>query len=75
MFRNPDLTVVPVRSPSDLLALLPYLIGFVPVDSLVAVAVDDGQIVLAGRIDLPTEPHRQQRRRCRRRGPVRDRGA
>jgi hypothetical protein len=53
-FPNPEL--LPVRSPGDLLALLPYLIGYVPVDSLVAVALDRGKIILAGRIDLPTGP-------------------
>ena len=55
-FPNPDLNVLPVRSPADLLALLPYLIGYVPVDSLVAVGLEQGQIIFAGRIDLPTDP-------------------
>ena len=55
-YPNPDLNVMPVRSPADLLALLPYLIGYVPVDSLVAVALDQGQIIFTGRIDLPANP-------------------
>ena len=55
-FGNPDLNVLPVRSPADLLALLPYLIGYTPADSLVAVGLEQGQIIFAGRIDLPTDP-------------------
>src|SRR5258706_12674607 len=52
---NPDLNVLPVRSPADLLALLPYLIGYTPVDSIVAVALDRGQIIFTARIDLPAD--------------------
>src|SRR5205085_1149172 len=55
-YPNPDLNLLPVRSPADLLALLPYLIGYVPVDSLVAVALNQGQIIFTGRIDLPANP-------------------
>jgi len=55
-FPNPDLNLLPVRSPADLLALLPYLIGYKPTDSLTAVALDRGQIIFAGRIDLPADP-------------------
>src|SRR5438045_4849831 len=55
-FPNPDLNVLPVRSPPDLLALLPYLIGYTPADSRVAVGLEQGQIISAGRIDLPTDP-------------------
>src|SRR5439155_13767330 len=47
---------LPVRSPADLLALLPYLIGYTPADSLVAVGLEQGQIIFAGRIDLPIDP-------------------
>jgi hypothetical protein len=44
-----------VRRPDDLLALIPYLIGFHPEESLVAVFVRSGRVILAGRLDLPSE--------------------
>lgn len=42
-----------VREPEDLLALVPYLLGFHPAESLVAVLVRDGQVLLTARMDLP----------------------
>jgi hypothetical protein len=42
-----------VRSTVDLLALVPYLLGFHPTDSLVVVAMRSGQMVFAARGDLP----------------------
>lgn len=56
-----DATVVPLHGPQrvrasgpeDLLALIPYLLGFQPVESLVIVMVRDQRVVLTGRIDLP----------------------
>jgi hypothetical protein len=44
-----------VRRPDDLLALIPYLIGFHPEESLVAVFVRSGQVILAGRLDLSAD--------------------
>lgn len=42
-----------VRSPADLLAAVPYLLGFHPADSVVALGVADGDVVFAARADLP----------------------
>ncbi|MEH1164959.1 DUF4192 domain-containing protein [Micromonospora sp. CPCC 205539] len=42
-----------VRSPADLLAAVPYLLGFHPADSVVAVALRGRQIIFAARADLP----------------------
>jgi len=47
---QPRLTV---RSPADLLAAVPYLLGFHPTDSLVVVALRDKKIIFAARGDLP----------------------
>ncbi|MEH0928546.1 DUF4192 domain-containing protein [Micromonospora sp. CPCC 205558] len=47
-----------VRSPADLIAAVPYLLGFHPTDSVVAVALVGRQIIFAARADLPdpTDP-------------------
>ncbi|MEU8180598.1 DUF4192 domain-containing protein [Micromonospora sp. NPDC049047] len=42
-----------VRSPADLIAAVPYLLGFHPADSVVAVAMLGRQIIFAARADLP----------------------
>jgi hypothetical protein len=58
---NPHASVLPVRSPADLLALVPYLIGYPPpTDSLLAVALDGARIIFAARIDLPTVPNSEE---------------
>jgi hypothetical protein len=44
-----------VRHPDELLAIIPYLIGFHPAESIVAVFVRSGRIVLTARMDLPPE--------------------
>jgi hypothetical protein len=46
-------TTLTVRSPADLIAAVPYLLGFHPVDSLTVVAVRDNQVIFAARHDLP----------------------
>ncbi len=43
-----------VRSVADFLALVPYLLGFHPHTSVVAVAVADRRIAFVARADLPT---------------------
>lgn len=48
-----DPTRVRASSPADLLALVPYLLGFRPAESLVVVLIRDGQVLLTARIDLP----------------------
>ncbi|MEV0004412.1 DUF4192 domain-containing protein [Micromonospora sp. NPDC050980] len=42
-----------VRSPADLVAAVPYLIGFHPADSVVVVAMRGRRVVFAARCDLP----------------------
>ncbi|MFI6264374.1 DUF4192 domain-containing protein [Micromonospora sp. NPDC051006] len=42
-----------VRSPADLIAAVPYLLGFHPAESVVVVALRGRQIVFAARADLP----------------------
>ncbi|HEX7745673.1 MAG TPA: DUF4192 domain-containing protein [Micromonosporaceae bacterium] len=42
-----------VRSPADLIAAVPYLLGFHPTDSVVAIALRGGQIIFTARGDLP----------------------
>lgn len=55
--RTPTRPTPPVRlrarRPDDLLALVPYLLGFQPTESLVAVLVENGRVLLSARIDLP----------------------
>ncbi len=45
-----------LRSPSALVAALPYLLGFHPADSAVLVWVSQGRILLTQRMDLPDKP-------------------
>ncbi|MFV2083833.1 DUF4192 domain-containing protein [Micromonospora sp. LOL_021] len=42
-----------VREPADLIAAVPYLIGFHPADSVVVVGMRDHTVVIAARADLP----------------------
>jgi hypothetical protein len=44
-----------VRRPDELLAIIPYLVGFHPDESIVAVFIQSGRVVLAARMDLPPE--------------------
>jgi hypothetical protein len=44
-----------VRQPDDLLALLPYLVGFHPDEDLVAVFIKSGRVKLTTRTDIPPE--------------------
>ncbi|SDU83880.1 protein of unknown function [Microlunatus sagamiharensis] len=51
--RRPDAPVrLRVREPADLLATVPYLLGFHPTESLVALFLRDGRVLLAARFDL-----------------------
>ncbi len=47
-----DLPRLTVRSPADLIAAVPYLLGFHPADSIVVVALRGSRIVFAARGDL-----------------------
>lgn len=42
-----------VRRPADFLAVIPYLVGFQPTESVVAVLSRRGRVLLTARIDLP----------------------
>jgi Domain of unknown function (DUF4192) len=53
--RQPPQTRLKIRQPDDLLAIIPYMIGFHPDESIVAVFVRSGRIVLTARMDLPPE--------------------
>jgi hypothetical protein len=46
-------TTLSVRSPADLIAAVPYLLGFHPTDSLTVVAMQGSRVVFAARHDLP----------------------
>lgn len=46
-------TVIRARSHEGMLAAIPYLLTFHPENSLVLVFLDDQQVVLTGRLDLP----------------------
>ncbi|MEU6072645.1 DUF4192 domain-containing protein [Micromonospora sp. NPDC047074] len=54
----PDRPRLAVRSPADLIAAVPYLLGFHPTHSVVVVAMRGRQITFAARADLPdlTDP-------------------
>jgi hypothetical protein len=45
---------IKLRSPGDVVAVLPYQLGYHPDDSLVVVALRDRAVVLVERVDLPT---------------------
>ncbi|ROP31171.1 DUF4192 family protein [Couchioplanes caeruleus] len=47
------MTKLKVRTPADLIAAVPFLIGFHPADSLVVAAVTGAKLAFAARIDLP----------------------
>jgi hypothetical protein len=49
---NPECTIV-VRSPADLIAVTPYLLGFHPADSLVVIGTVGRAVSFVGRHDLP----------------------
>lgn len=44
-----------VGQPDELLAIIPYLVGFHPDESIVALFIESGRIVLTARMDLPPE--------------------
>lgn len=50
-------TSIRLRGPGDLLATLPYQLGFHPQDSVVLVAVTGGRVAFLQRVDLPPRRH------------------
>jgi hypothetical protein len=43
-----------LKGPHDIVAAVPYLVGFHPDDSLVCVVVDNSRVAFVARLDLPT---------------------
>lgn len=58
---NPENSTLKPKGPGGLLAAIPYLVGFVPLNSLVLVAFneEDNRVVVAIRVDL-TEQNQEQ---------------
>lgn len=50
---DPSSAALTVREPADLIAAVPYLIGFHPADSVVVVGLREATVVFAARADLP----------------------
>ncbi len=48
-------TATELTSPHDLLAAVPFMVGYHPKDSLVAMALRENKVVMAMRVDFPTE--------------------
>jgi hypothetical protein len=46
-------TTIRLRGPADIIAVLPYHLGYRPIDSLVLVLLDGPRVVLVARVDLP----------------------
>lgn len=55
MTNTPPPPRLAIRRPEDLLAAVPYLLGFHPTDSAVAIGVCGGHLAFAARADLPPE--------------------
>lgn len=51
--QRPVATRLRVADPTDLLAVLPFLLGFHPQESVVTVLVRGGRVALTARVDLP----------------------
>ena len=49
---QPTPAVLRISDPADLAQIVPYLIGFIPEDSLVVIATQNGRIQVTARIDL-----------------------
>jgi hypothetical protein len=48
-------TRLKIRRPDDLLAIIPYMIGFHPEEDIVTVFIESGRVKLTTRTDLPPE--------------------
>jgi hypothetical protein len=48
-----SLPKISLRSPADMLAAIPYLLGFHPVDSLVVLGLRAAEVTFQARVDLP----------------------
>lgn len=52
------ITAMTLRSPAELIAAVPYMLGFHPHDSLVVVAFRERRVLMAARHDRPPPEHR-----------------
>ncbi|HZD98075.1 MAG TPA: DUF4192 family protein, partial [Micromonosporaceae bacterium] len=48
-----DISLPAVKTPTDVLAVVPYLLGFTPERSVVIIAMRDRRVVFQARADLP----------------------
>ena len=48
-----DISLPAVKTPTDVLAVVPYLLGFTPERSIVVIAMRDRRVVFQARADLP----------------------
>jgi hypothetical protein len=57
--RRPGHQLLRMRGPADMAAMLPYLLGFYPDDSIVAIALHGPALQQGGaiRLDIPDDPH------------------
>lgn len=53
-------TTIRLRGPADILAVLPYQLGFHPRDSIVAVVLHGQRLGMIARLDLPPEDHTRE---------------
>jgi Domain of unknown function (DUF4192) len=49
-------TLTPLRTPTDVLAAVPYVLGFTPTDSLIVMGIRAKNLVFQARADLPPPP-------------------
>lgn len=56
MTTNAPESCLTLTSPADILAAVPYLVGFHPQDSLIVIGLDHGQAKVAARWELPFPP-------------------
>ncbi len=54
------MTQIRLRGPADVVAVLPYQLGYHPQDSIVVVALHDRAVGLIERIDLPAPEHAEE---------------
>jgi len=64
--RSTDRRWLRIRSRLDLVAAVPYLIGFHPYDSLVLLGLAGAEVVFSSRLDLPLSEDPDERRRTAR---------
>lgn len=48
-----DVPRLRIKNPEDFIAIVPYLLGFHPIESIVAIFFDRGRVRLTARVDLP----------------------